>query len=421
MMNFHDDVQPFITQLDSAWELYTNDFEEQIQQVLTSIASWRWATEDMFPSHPLFGQADTTPVAEPWQPFTRNWLSDDDPKANVNDAWHHGFDEKGRIVLARNRFWGHATVWRKSDCDRLWICESREESGRFIWGLPNQDHVQFTRFWHNSDGRIECMCRYSRQNDTHFRHFEWFEFEGKRCVESIQQSFDIMPEIPHYQRGKSEAELREDYRPLEGNELIQNLVETMFMRRRVKYSYSPSGDFIKAEEFKADGEPMEELRFQKLPERPFEETIDDLAAKTAATIFKAAAKRLPTKPYRSLILMYSAEHAHCGLPHHVSVVGHVTPWPKDRFNDEDYPDELDVAFKRPVLNLLTEFNQRCYARFAMDDFEAGTAAAVTVMRKIAEQLYQDLAGTKHVTNDFAVLAIDDHGDVDGFAVSAELN
>ena len=194
-------------------------------------------------------------------------------------------------MLARNRVWGHARFWRRDGCDRLRIHESREEAGRFIWGKPYQDRVQFTRFWHNTDGRIECICQYFRENDTHYRQFEWFTYKGKRCVESIQQSFAIMPEIPYFPRESSEKKLRKDYRPLEGDELIQNLVETMFWRQRVKYSYSPSGDLVKAEMFNADGKPEEGLLFQKLSERPFEETIEELATRTASPILKAATKR----------------------------------------------------------------------------------------------------------------------------------
>ena len=97
-----------------------------------------------------------------------------------------------------------------------------------------------------------------------------------------------MPEIPPYQQDKCEDELRADYRPLQGGELINNLVETMFSRRRIKYSYSPTGELLKAEEFKADGEPVDELLFEKLPERSLEETIDVLVDKTAEAIEKAA-------------------------------------------------------------------------------------------------------------------------------------
>jgi hypothetical protein len=415
-MNFHDDPRPLLTELDKAWAHYTRDFDALMKQVLSSIVSWRWATGDMFPSHPLFGQADTTTQAEPWRPFYRNWLRDDDPKANLADGWQHGFDSQGRIVLARNQHWGQATVWRDGGCDRLDIHESKEEAGRFIWGLPYDDRVEFSRFWHNKDGRIECMCSYLREDDVHYRTFEWFDFEGKRCVESIQQSFEIMPEIPDYEDDKSEDELRADYRPLQGDELINNLVETMFSRRRVKYSYSPTGELLKAEEFRADGKPLDELLFEKLPERSLEETIDALVDKTAGAIEKAVRKRSTAKPYRGLILIYSAEHAHCGLPHQVSVLGHETPWPKDRYYHEDYPVQLEVEYKRPVWSLLTEFNQRCHARFAMDEFDAQTATAVAVMQTIAEQLHHAFAGTKHVTDDFAVLVIDDHGDVDSFAV-----
>ena len=78
---------------------------------------------------------------------------------------------------------------------------------------------------------------------------------------------------------------------------------------------------------------------------------------------------------------------------------------------------FEVAFKRPITTLLTEYNQRCHARFTIDDFEEATELTVSVVRRIAEQLHRELAGTKHVSEGFAVLAIDDHGDVDGFAVT----
>lgn len=417
-MDFHDDPRPLLEELDKAWDQYINEFDALMEQVFSSVVSWRWATDEMFPSHPLFGQADTTRKAEPWRPFARNWLRDDDPKANPRGAWQHGFDSQGRIVLARNQHWGQATVWRDDGCDRLRIHVSKEQTDRFVWKHPHQDRIGFTRFWHNNDGRIECLCSYLKEQDTHYRNFEWFDFEGNRCVESIQQSFCIRPKLPHYMQEMSEDELRSRYRTLEGDELINNLFETMFSRRRVKYSYRPNGELLTAEEFRADGEPLDELLFERLPERSLEETINALVDKTATTIEKAARKMATVKPHRGLILTYSAEHPHCGLPHQISVLGHDFPWPENRFYHEDYPVILEVAFKRPVWSLLTEFNQRCHWRFTMDQFDDQTATVVAVMRKIAEQLQSTLAGTKHVTDDFTVLAIDDHGDVDGFSVTA---
>lgn len=416
-MNFRDDPEQYLMQLDAAWELYTNNSEEQIQQHLSLIETWQWATDDMFRSHPLFGHADTTPIAEPWRPFTRKWLADDDTNANLDGGTKHGHDADGRIVLVQRRWFGFATIWQDGFCDRLQVYESPDELGIFVWGSRFQDRVQFTRIWRNSDGQIDCIGECFRERQTHYRQLEWFAYEGKRCIESVCQSFNIMTEIPHYQRGKSDEELRTSYRPLDGIELVGNLVETTFSRRRVKYDYGPSGDLIKAEQFSGDGKPVEELLFEKLPERPFDETIDELAESTASTIFKTVQKRSAKKPYRALALIYSAEHAHCGLPHHVCLLGHDIPWPEERFNVEAYPAELNVTFKRPVLKLLTEFNQRCRALFGDEDFNSEIEAAISVMRRIAEILHQQLAGTKHVSSDFAVVAIDDHGDVDGFVVS----
>ncbi|PQO26055.1 hypothetical protein C5Y96_21635 [Blastopirellula marina] len=416
-MHFHDDPQPLISQLDTAWNDYQSHFDAKVEQALGTIVTWRSATDDMFPSHPLFGQADTTPVAEPWRPFTRHWLKEDAPSPQDSQAWLHGFDESGRIILSRNHVWGYLSIWGSGYCDRLRIHESKEEKGRLIWRLPRQDRVEFSRYWYDENGRIQCLACYLRENETHFRELEWFDFADGRCVESIQQGYQIMTELPWYQKDKPESELRQNYRPLQGDALTNNLIETMYSRRRVEYSYSPDGELVKAEEFKPDGKAVDELRFHKLPSRPIEETIAELVQTTANTIFKSVKKRATAKPYRGLILVYSAEHAHCGLPHDVSVLGHDHPWPEDRYYYEEYANDLGVEFKRPITKLLTEYNQRLSARFTFDDLDEETALTVSVLRQIAEQLYSDLAGTKHVTEDFAVLAIDDHGDVDGFEVS----
>ena len=417
-MDFHDDPRPLLTELDKAWAQYTRDFDALMKQYcrrsfpgggLPTTCSLRIRSSvRRIPRHKQNPGDHLTGIGCEMTIQRQTWATAGN-MALIRRA----------VLCSREINTGDKPLSGETavaiDCR---FTSQRKKQVDSFGGLPYDDSVGFSRFWHNKDGRIECMCSYLREDDVHYRTFEWFDFEGKRCVESIQQSFEIMPEIPHYQQDKSEDELRADYRPLQGGELINNLVETMFSRRRIKYSYSPTGELLKAEEFRANGEPLDELLFEKLPERSLEETIDALVDKTAEAIEKAVKKRSTAKPYRGLILIYSAEHAHCGLPHQVSVLGHETPWPKDRFYHEDYPVQLEVAFKRPVWSLLTEFNQRCHARFAMDEFDAQTATAVAVMQKITEQLHRALAGTKHVTDDFAVLAIDDHGDVDNFAVPA---
>ena len=415
-MEFRNDPGELISQLDSAWEVYSSEFDKQIQECLASVVSWKWATDAMFRSHPLFGHADTTPRHEPWRPFTRNWITDEDPKANLEHGWKQGLDEQGRIVLAKGQWYGYAMLWRNDGCDRLTIHNSDDQPSGYQFQSPIQDRAEFSRYWQDNNGRIECACRCFREQETHYRKFEWFDYEDKRCTQSINQSFEIMPEIPHWQRDKSDAELRLSYRPVDGKAIVNNLVESNIWRERVKYSYAPAGDLIKAERFKADGEPVEDLLFEKVPDRPFEETVEELAGKTSQAILKAVKKRSPQKPFRSLALIYSAEHAHCGLPHSVCVLGHDATSPADKFNFEEYPLELEVAFKRPVLKLLTEFNQRCRSLFSIEDFDDEVAAVVSVMRRTAENTQQQLAGTKHISDDFSIIVVDDHGDVDGFEV-----
>lgn len=414
-MNYLDNPQQHLTQLAAAWELYETDLQAQIEKDLSSIVTWRWATDGMFRSHPLFGQADTTPNAEPWRPFTRRWLADNGSKANFDDGCKHGLDADGRIILEQRQWYSHITLWREGFCDRLFVEESPDEADVFSWGSSSQDRAEFTRFWRDSNGRIACIGECLREYEFHYRELEWFKYEGKQCIESVHQSFEIMTEIPHYAQDKSDEELRTSYRPLDGGELVGNLVELMFSRKRVKYDYGPAGDLIKAEAFRADRRPVDGLLFQKLAERPLEEAMQELASKTTDAILKAVKKRSPAKPYRAVALIYSAEHAHCGLPHEVRLLGHDRQWPKERFSFESYPDELDVAFKRPVIKLLTEFNQRCAALFN-DEFEGEVEATMSVMRAIAEKLHRELAGAKHVSDDFAVVVIDDHGDVEGFSL-----
>lgn len=417
-MNFQDNPNALFTQLEVAWGIYTSEFEKHIRQALSSIVSWQWANDDMFRSHPLFGQADTSHRADSWSPFTRSWLADDDEKSNLVDGWKHGLDEQGRIVLAYWDAYGYVTLWRNDGFDRLQVYNSTEAATGFLWSSQNrhQPQTQFTRYWINRDGLIDCICRCFEEFGTHYRKFEWFEYQNKRCVSSIQQSFCIMPKIPDYQKDESDAKLRLAYRPVDGIEMVEKLVETMIWRRQVKYSYGTSGELIKAEVFGSSGEPVAPLLFKRRPARPLEKTIDELAAKTSQTIFKAVKKRSPDKPYRGLALVYSAEHPHCGLPHTVYLLGKDSERPTNRYNFEEFPLELEVTFKRPVLNLLTEFNQRCHALFTEESFDGEVEAAVSVVEKIAKQLGAKLIGTKHVLVDFSIVVVDDHGDVDGFSV-----
>lgn len=414
-MDFHDNPKRSLDELAEAWELQTKDSEAQIGHALSTIVSWRWATDDMFSSHPLFGLADTTPDAEPWRPFTQTWLVDGEKKATLKNCWKHGFDHQGRIVLAQSQWYALVTAWRDDGCDRLQIYESPDAKGVFRWGSRYDDNLWFTRYWYNGDGQIECRCTQKSERGTIYRKFEWFEYDGERCVESIQQCFETMSELPHWEREKSDIELRKRYRPLTGNKLVNNVVEAMIWRRRVQYNYASPSVLLSAEEFDADHKPVEELRYEKLPERSLKETVADLADKVTAAIRKTVEDPSPTKPYRALALIYSAEHAHCGLPHHVRVLDYDSPWPSDRQNVELYPTELNVAFHRPVFQLWTEFNQRVRDLFPDDD-DGDVKAAVSAMRQIATQLYQHLSNSEHVTEDFAVVAIDDHGDVNAFSV-----
>ena len=76
-----------------------------------------------------------------------------------------------------------------------------------------------------------------------------------------------------------------------------------------------------------------------------------------------------------------------------------------------------MSFKRPVLSCLTEFNQRCGTEFGIDSMDEEAIAATKVMQMIAKTLVNGLKGTRHVTEDFRVMYIDDHGDVEGGEVS----
>ena len=327
-MEFLDDLPAEIAILDSAWQRYETSNETMLAALHQSVDSWRWASGGMFHEHPLFGQADTTRQAEPWTELNEHWITDDDPKTETIYASQHGFDADSRIIFQQKKTFGRAYFYEGSHCDEFRF--DKNEDGK----LAASDK-RVRRFYYDSDGRIERVASYTHEYDTQYYEVERFEFQDGVCTESVLQYYVIMEEIPHYRADDSEKELRADYRPLSGDAIVNNLVETVYRRRHFKYTYD-SGVLIRAEVFRQDGKPDDQLVFERKPQRPIGEISEDLATKTAAAITKAVKKIARGKPYRAVALIYSAEHAHCGLPHADMGVLSKQQLPDDLMNWESY-------------------------------------------------------------------------------------
>ena len=403
-MDFVEELPTEIAILDTAWQKYESSNDTILGALLQSVDSWRWASGGMFPEHPLFGQADTTRPAEPWTEFNERWITEDDPKPETIYASQHGFDTENRIIGQQKKRFGRAYLYEDAYCDEFGF--EKNEDGTLV---ANEEQVR--RFYYDSNGRIERIASYTNEYGTKYYKVERFEYQNAVCTESVSQHYVVMEKIPQYRANDPEEDLRNDYRPLNGDAIVNNLVETVYRRRRFKYTYD-SGALVRAEVFRQDGKADDQLLFERKPQRSIGEISEDLASKSVAAIIKVLKKRGSGKPYQVVALIYSAEHAYCGLPHTVKCVLSEEPMPADLQDWESYQTVLSVSFKRPVLSCLTEFSQRCSAEFGIGSMHAEAMAATKVMQMIAQQVVSEIKGTKHVTDDFRVTYIDDHGDVE---------
>ena len=284
------------------------------------------------------GSSPATRRGDGWRPRPLRWVAEsrgswtpDEPGAPPI-TWPYGLDAGGRVRVARmGPSGGMAVVYRETFHDLLWFARNGGRGGdgprlpviperARESGVPAYPRGRMIRLLKDADGRIIASVKLNNgweKPRTHFRTLRRFEYDADgRYVGETERWFA---------RGLDDrgSENRE-WNP----EIAPGYFESVYMRRRVRARYDAAGRL--AEVIAYDHDPrrsrvQEQILYGYNPGDTVPKLVGQLSALLAKQLPKAvlaALKANPAaKPLARVALVYSAEHAHCGLPSRVLLAG----------------------------------------------------------------------------------------------------
>lgn len=415
---FIDDPSELLNPLESAWQEYCRDPGALVRRAEERVAEWRIADGEVFaPNHPFYRTLFTDLEWERgWSPRALRWVpsveSDD-------DRVRHGFDAAGNLAI----------IWRKAFCivavygdgyyDLVTVFPS-ETTGTYQLHHPTYNRRQqgtqwgsFTRILVDGDGRIATKIEFKNEgNEPEYLHrsIEFFRWEGGRLTESYRQKFDRGQKIPEYAKDYSPEVKASLYR-----QINDELRESPTMRERVQYEYAPDGRLTQVERFKVEKDNVGQTIYSYDPSDTIENVSEELVSALTKSIEKQIKLVKDAQPIRRVALVYSPEHAHCGLPTGVLIAG-TDDGNINQFDFEAYPHEAPWPLEGRTGKKIDSLLRRLLILVEGSDEYAMVDAPRpyrSVLWQVSRALYDKLAKSKRLAaDDFAVFPLDDHSDVD---------
>ncbi|NNJ28144.1 hypothetical protein [Alienimonas chondri] len=416
-----DDPTDLFAPVEAAWDRYVAAGEATLKEVEAQIVETRHATyEDgqFTPDHPLWDRYLTDVYGESWRPRPLRWV----PKGE--ETFPHGLNADGRIVKAGLLGGGGvAIVYQEGFYDRLTFRNPGRSDERLPYepffrdGFPT-GRVQRMRL--DEHGRIASAIEVNQEGpelERHYREITRFTYDDVgRLTESYTQLFNYGTELPHYL-----ADLPPDVAAGLYRQASERLRESLASRKRVALTYGDDGRLIKAEEFNDEGESKEVL-YTYNPD----DTIEGLVAEFSTLLGKQLVKAIDgflkanpdAKPAARCALIYSAEHAHCGLPTGVALASEAEAGAErfEPFDWESYSRQVPWPPEGRTGKKLADLHRRLLLVVETDpayaeDFQPRPYREV--LWKAGRAAWETLTKKRATTADFALFPLDDHGDVDG--------
>lgn len=406
------EINAYLAPLEAAWPDYRDRLDEVIAAAQDSVVKRRVADGDYYvPEHPLYEQLNISLIA--WNRRVIRWAADPD---QAGDPWSHGFDAAGRIAVihnTRNPYPWRFVVYGEGYWDHFWA-QQIEETQR--WQADgNKILGNVVRLVLDDAGKVvaRVTCDSSSSDPgSQSRSLERFEWENGRIVRSYAQSFNLGAEIPSWAKDFPPQLIAEMYRQVD-----DRLRESRTMRTRYDYRYNDDGVLIQVDAYHPHAKVKSEVVFAFAPDDTIESLVEEFAGVTAAALveYLQSPEVAACAPYRYVVLQYSAEHPHCGLPTQIRIQPadgeEINP-----FDCESFPIELpwppaESESRKTIESLLN----RLQSTVESDPAYAETDAPLPYRQplwKVSRTLYDALKASPLAAEDFAIYPVDDHGDVD---------
>ena len=269
-----DDPRPLLDPVETALADYEANIADYVAEAMAAVVEWRWATSSMAFNHPLFG-VDTVDSSDR-RPYKPSWVAAPDLSAAPPKIFvKHGYDDDDllRVDLVESsrsssfrpgRVYVHRTTPdddRSDHCDVIkFIFPDSVDQPAEVFRID----PRLRRVTTDAAGRVVRQIKYSSILGADNWFIDRFEFESgtSLCIESLQQLFLVINESCEYHRGLSDQDLREGFRPIESDQRIGNLVESMDRCRRTRFDYDAEGRLKRETDFRRDGREEPRLEFE---------------------------------------------------------------------------------------------------------------------------------------------------------------
>lgn len=397
-----DDPSDLFAPVEAAWIEYTANGTALFRATESEITEWRFADDLLIPDHPLshlYYVGDYSPwYPRPWQ------YREEDPNEPLV---RHGFDADGRLRIVGNRIIFHGDGYYDLLMYRLQRGKTtREPTGEVMLYEPHYSsgfpQGRVTRFCTDDAGRITLSLMLSIEGEEPQRQYrvpESFQWTAGKVCTSFRQHFT----------GKPHDEQAPDPRLREVNDELQ---EPMYMRTKTVYSYNTNGILTEVATFDGDGKPGE-VWYSRNPKDTIASVSKKLVRLLSRHVSKAIKSSRQSHPVRYAVLLYSAEHAHCGLPHRILLApAGQTINPLDR---EAYVEAANWPPEGRTERKLSDLLRRLMlvvesAPEYAEDFQPRPYREV--LWSVCRSVYARMARRKYCDTDFAIFPLDDHGDAD---------
>ena len=425
---FLDDPTGLFAPVEAAWRDYLEAGEATLREVEAAVTETRHAADDdhlFLPDHPLWDRFTAgEPAASSWDPRPLRWVAagrepgTPEGKGGPPATWPHGLDADDRVRTAGAGRGRRAVAYGDGFHDLL-AFRRHADDGPFLPFEPGRGsdapRGRLTRVLTGADGRMTAAVQINDEGGAPHRRFRTlrrFEYDdaGRYAGETERW----------FTRGLAGDEAHPEWRP----EVAPGYFESVYMRRRVRARYDAAGRLAEVTAY--DHDPRkdvvgEEILYGYNPGDTAEGLVAEFSALLARQLPKAVLavlKATPAaKPLARVALVYSAEHAHCGLPTRLLLASDADAAAAkfDPFLEEAYPHEAAWPPGGRAGKTLNDLHRRLLLAVEGDpayaeDFQPRPYREV--LWKAGAAAHATLAKKRAATADFALFPLDDHGDVD---------
>ena len=392
-----DDPTKIYSALKPAWKKFRTNVTKLALDAISKVEVWKESEDMILPIHPFSQFIDTTRSDGIWR--DRSTLFVPEVK-NPHRRVRHGFSKSGQVVVAQREHFSMLVLQGKGYFDIAGA--SHEKNGKYS-EMPTRP--RYVRYMLDQEQRITQILDYSPTEDENV-NVELLNWQKNQLTESYLQTFDSGKELPGWAEDLPLEEQASLYR-----QATKAYREYMPRRGICRFAYAKDGALTSVKKNRLERPKDVTVIYSRSVGDTVGKVLEELAGTLSEQVLAMLKKSKKHHPLRAVALLFSAEHAHTGLPWGIAAIPADSEI-QDATDVESYSIQLDWPTAKPALQKLV--NRFIIAVEASPEYRDSDApkAYRDLLWQVSLHVAKELHQSKIADKRFTILPIDDHGDID---------